>query len=85
MGTIFTEGSCFNLYLLLKQIWPQAECYYDDNHIITKIDNKFYDINGVVVNPPDYTMKLTDRIHKCNLSRAIKQLQNCDYDTGTNQ
>ncbi len=47
---IFTEGSCFRLYMILKIIFPQAEAYWSDldNHCITKVDDKFYDIGGKI-------------------------------------
>lgn len=47
---IFTEGSCFRLYEILKVIFPQAEAYWSDldNHCITKIDKQYYDIGGVI-------------------------------------
>ena len=47
---VFTQGSCFRLYQILKIIEPKAEAYWSDldNHCITKIDGKFYDIGGEV-------------------------------------
>lgn len=48
IGKIFTTGSCLNLHLLLKTMYPEAELYYDEDHVITKIDNRFYDITGSV-------------------------------------
>jgi hypothetical protein len=49
---IFTEGSCFRLYKILKLIYPEAIAYWSDrdNHCITRIDDKFYDIGGEVKN-----------------------------------
>lgn len=51
---IYTEGSCFRLYSILKAIFYQAIPYYSvlDGHWITKIDGKFYDINGEIC--PEY-------------------------------
>ena len=45
---IYTEGSCFRLYKMLKAIYPQAIPLYSekDLHWITEIDGKYYDING---------------------------------------
>lgn len=47
---IFTEGSCFRLYMILKIIFPKAEAYWSDldNHCITKIEEEFYDIGGII-------------------------------------
>ena len=43
---VYTEGSCYHFYLILKEVFPQAECWYDQDHVLTKIDGKYYDIVG---------------------------------------
>lgn len=50
MYDIFTTGSCFRLYLILKHFYPEAEPYWSDvdGHTLVKIDNCFYDIGGRV-------------------------------------
>lgn len=48
MENIFTKGSCFYFYLILKEVFPEAEYYDDFNHVITKIDDRFYDITGEI-------------------------------------
>lgn len=45
---VYTEGSCYHFYLILKQVFAGAEPYYDMDHIITKIGDKYYDITGEV-------------------------------------
>lgn len=47
---IYTEGSCFRLYKIIKTIYPQANPYYSkmDGHWITEVDGKYYDINGEI-------------------------------------
>ncbi len=45
---VYTRGSCYRFYLILKQVWPQAEAYYDHNHVVTEIDGRCYDITGEV-------------------------------------
>lgn len=45
---VYTRGSCGQLYKILKEIFPDAEAYENDCHIITKIKHTFYDINGKV-------------------------------------
>ncbi|CAE6950004.1 conserved protein of unknown function [Ectopseudomonas oleovorans] len=42
------NGGCFRVYLLLKQAFPDAEPWYDSDHVITKIGDRFYDIRGQV-------------------------------------
>lgn len=48
MEDIFLNGRCFNLYRILAVVFPEALAYYDLNHIITKIDDRYYDITGEV-------------------------------------
>lgn len=47
---IFTQGSCFRLYVILKTVFPTAKPYWSDrsNHCITNIDGLFYDIGGKI-------------------------------------
>ena len=45
---VFTKGSCYQFYLILKEVFPQAEAFYDENHLVTKIEDKYYDITGEV-------------------------------------
>ncbi len=49
LNHICRNGSCFQLYLLLKHLYPQAVAYEDSNHVITEIDGCFYDIRGAVL------------------------------------
>ena len=48
--SIYTKGSCYRLFSILSTIFPNAVPYWSDmdNHAITKIDNKFYDIGGEI-------------------------------------
>ncbi len=39
--------SCARVHLLLKAIYA-GHGYYDGDHIVTKINDKFYDIDGLV-------------------------------------
>jgi len=51
---IYSNGKCYEFYLILKSIFPDAIAYYDGNHIITKIWEKYYDINGEVNDIDNY-------------------------------
>lgn len=42
------HGGCFKVYLLLKQRFPNAEPWYDQDHVITRIGAGFYDVTGEV-------------------------------------
>ena len=70
---VYTEGSCYHFYLILKEVFPEAEAYYDADHVITKIDGKFYDITGEILantgmlkfdRLPSYSLKAPYNIYK---------------------
>lgn len=74
---VYTQGSCYHFYLILKEVFPTAIAYYDRNHIVSKIDDKFYDITGEVEfstkslqflykfdNLPSYSLKMPYNIYK---------------------
>ena len=52
MAGVFTNGSCYNLYLVMRVIWSSAIPYRKPvnggSHIIIYIYDRFYDINGQV-------------------------------------
>jgi len=58
---VYTQGSCFKFYEILKAIYPDAEPYYIDKHIITKIGEKFYDITGEVAGKNAIHIKQADK------------------------
>lgn len=43
------HGGCFQVYLLLREIFSDAEPWYDGNHVITKIGDRFWDVRGEVI------------------------------------
>ena len=45
---VYTEGCCYHFYLILKEVFPNAEPWFDNDHIVTKIGDKFYDITGEI-------------------------------------
>lgn len=45
---VYTEGSCYQFYRILKDKFPESEAYYNSDHVITKIQGRFYDITGEV-------------------------------------
>lgn len=49
IATIYTEGGCYRLHLMLKQIWPDALPVINQlgDHVGTLIDGDVYDINGI--------------------------------------
>lgn len=45
---IYQFGACYSFYKILKSVFPEAEAYEtkDNNHIVTKIGGRFYDVKG---------------------------------------
>lgn len=46
------DGKCYEVYRLLKVVFPQAEGWHDEQHVITEINGKFYDRTGEVTHRP---------------------------------
>ena len=46
------DGKCYEVHRLLKVVFPKASAWYDDNHVITRINGKFYDKTGEVKHKP---------------------------------
>lgn len=44
----YLNGACYDLYFKLLGKFHNAICYYDSDHVITRIGNKYYDITGEV-------------------------------------
>lgn len=53
---VYTEGSCFKFYQILKSQWSDATPYIskDRSHIVTEIALDLYDINGLVEDEENY-------------------------------
>lgn len=45
---IFRCGGCYELYLLLREVWPDARPWHSDSegHVYVEVDGRFYDILG---------------------------------------
>ena len=43
---VYTNGSCFELYKILKAIFPHAKAWTNHDHVWTQIGSVWYDING---------------------------------------
>lgn len=46
------NGKCYEVSRLLKVIYPQATAWYDGEHVITRINGRFYDKSGLVEHRP---------------------------------
>ena len=78
---IYTEGSCYKFYLILKKLFKNAEPYYYNYHVVSKINNKFWDItgqiNGELYKPYDYKIG-TAHLTKFSLWDCGLECPNCD-------
>jgi len=77
INDICLNGSCMNFHVVLRRIFPNAEPYFNIDHVITKINGNFYDITGKV-NPKDYS-KFTSFYNKKRTSRAFTQMINYEF------
>jgi hypothetical protein len=61
---IFSLGGCYQFYIFLKSIFPDAKPYmhYKKSHVVTKIDERYYDIDGEIPDNDDgwYTPFIED-------------------------
>ena len=82
MIKIFTEGSCFNFYLILRKIYPESIPYYNINHVITKIDGRYYDITGEIkenIVKRDKYSPFFGWYSKDGTRRAVRQMIRYEY------
>jgi len=61
MDEVFHNGACYHLYLILHEVWPEAEPWYTPGHVYVKIGRWFYDIYGRHRKPRDGELhRMTD-------------------------
>ena len=84
---IFMKGSCYKFYVFLKTLFPEAKPYMSahKDHILTKIDGKYYDILGEVdIHDTEYYEPLTKKDEKLvedwsfYVHNSLK-IAKCDY------
>ncbi len=44
----YTSGGCYQFYLILASVFPEATAWYDSDHVITRIEGRFYDVTGEI-------------------------------------
>ncbi|HEY0842448.1 hypothetical protein [Methylotenera sp.] len=73
---MFTQGKCYQLYLMLSDLYPQAVAWYDPviGHVFTEIDGKYYDINGEHESLPERSHLFDE-----NLLSSLKNAREWDY------
>ena len=64
---IYMEGACYQLHLLLKELFPEAKPYInkEKNHVITEYLGKFYDITGEV-SGDNYTLMIDNDVREAH-------------------
>lgn len=81
MENIFTKGSCLNFFCILHSIYPEAQPWFNINHVISKIDNKFYDVTGEVKDVDNY-LPYTKWYGKKSTKRSFTRMYNNEYNNG---
>jgi len=53
MVELYTQGQCYNFFLIIRSLWPAAVAYYDhiQGHVYTALGGRLYDIRGVLPLP----------------------------------
>ncbi len=78
MVEICTFGSCLKFHYVLRRIFPESEPLFNIDHVITKIDNNYYDITGEI-NKKEVENKgfkpFSEFYSKKRISRAFTQMQ----------
>lgn len=48
MEKIYTQGGCYQLFAMIKAVFPEARCFYDQkrDHVYTELGERFFDITG---------------------------------------
>jgi hypothetical protein len=72
MTNIFLYGSCLNLFCILRSIYPEAQPWYNIDHVITEIGGRFYDITGSVSNEGYY--RFTEIYDRKGTRRSFSQM-----------
>lgn len=78
MVNIYTKGSCLDFFFILRNVFPSARAYYNSNHIITRIDGRYYDITGQV--EPDRHLPLVRIYDKKGLIRAVREMMRAEFE-----
>jgi len=93
---IYSNGGCYQFYKILNLLYPNAEAYkvkvtHSDtryNHIITLINDIYYDIRGIVKVSDYYDLKCVskediDELENWSFSKfnwLFKTCPNCDEE-----
>jgi hypothetical protein len=42
----FLHGGCFRFYMFVQRLFPQAEAWYDQDHVLVKVGDRVFDASG---------------------------------------
>lgn len=61
MVDIFKNGSCYQLFLIIRTVYPNAAAWHDPvaGHVYVEVNGQFYDIDGRVYQLPPRAHKFT--------------------------
>lgn len=78
---IYTQGGCYNFYKILKHRYPSAIPFHFDGHVYTKIDGRYYDIEGEHEPSRESEKKfaLMDDESKIKAEEWVRNAYNKDY------
>ena len=75
MQDLFMYGQCYNFYLIVRTIFPEAKCYYSksEGHVYIKYKNSFYDIRGKHIRVPKDIMPINFKSKPHTWGRSDKR------------
>lgn len=69
------SGGCLKFFLIIKERFPSIEGYYNEDHVLIKYKNKFYDIDGEYTKDTSHFTSIED-YGKYHIIRSFKGLLN---------
>ncbi len=58
---VFLNGGCYLFHVLLKTKFNEAISYYNQDHVISRLEDNYYDANGLVQQTDNYLPLDTER------------------------
>ena len=77
-ATIFTSGSCWNFFKLMKVVWPDAVPWYNGDHIAVWLCDDLWDITGRIKDKQNY-LPFYDCHPPSVILRIISEWESTEY------
>lgn len=71
---VFTEGSCARLSFMLKEMYPEGDVMWNEDHATFRYQGRLYDITGEVQD--ENYLKLEEHYNK----KQIEKIRNLKYE-----